>query len=581
MIFQSNKEDNNEKSTSSGADLESVISKHTEDYDLYVAKSNPSALNQQDGRKLRQALDARHLSMIALGGATGLLIGTGSALRTAGAGSILITYALIGFVVYTVLTAIGEVATHVPMNGFANYCRRYVDPALGFAAGYNYLIKYLILPPNQLTAGALTIQYWIPRDQVNPGVWITVLLVIITFVNLFGVKLFGEVEFWLSGVKVVTCLGVILVLWVIALGGGPTGDRIGFRYWRNPGAFMEYADSSKDLLIEGAKGRFVAFVAVLVTAVFAYTGSELVAITFCEARNPRRAIPKAIKLTLYRIIVFYVLAILFVGMCVSPRDPSLLGASGTNAGASPFVIAIKNAQIGGLDHVINAAILLFVLSASNSDMYVCSRTIYSLAVDGYAPKFFTKTNKLGVPYYGVALSFLFCLLAYMNVSSGSAQVFQYFVNVVSLTGLLAWTCVLIFHLRFMKALKAQGFDRKKAVYKSPLQPYASWFSLSVCILIILIKNFTAFLGDEFSYETFITGYIVLPVFLIIYFGYKIIYKTKIIKPEDVDLYTFKDVIDAEFEKYEAEDAELKAVREAEGIKYDGKWFYDKFLGWIF
>ncbi|KAI5960308.1 DIP5 [Candida pseudojiufengensis] len=586
MVFEnpststtSNEEDDEKKikfvtnhNNKSNNDIKSIVSKqHEEEYDLYVAKSNPSIhlQNIEDGHRLRKALDPRHVS-------------TGSSLRTAGPAAILITYSVIGAVVYIVMTALGEISTFIPMPGFANYGKRYCDEALGFACGYNYLIKYLILPANQMTAGALTIQYWIDRETVNPGIWITIFLIIIMGINFLGVRFFGEIEFWLSSVKVLTVLGIILILIIIVLGGGPTGDRLGFRYWENPGAFIEYENLSNNFIIEGDKGRFVSFIAVLVSAVFAYLGTELVAITFAETRNPRKAIPKAIKLTLYRILVFYILSILFVGMAVSSRDSNLMGASGTNAGASPFVIAIKNAQINGLDHVINACILIFVFSAANSDVYVCSRALYSLAADGYAPKIFTKTNRLGVPYYGLGLSLLFSLLAYMNVSSGSAEVFGYFVNVVSLTGLIAWSCILIFHISFMKALKVQGFDRNKdLVYKSPFQPYASYIALSICILVILIKNFTVFLGDEFDYENFITGYIILPVFFIIFLGYKFWYKTKWLKSNEVDLDTFRDVIDSEYEQFKAEDAERKAVREAEGKKYDKEWFYDKFLGWIF
>ncbi|EMG46659.1 hypothetical protein G210_3079 [Candida maltosa Xu316] len=565
-------------------DLESVVSAHTQDYDLYVAKSSPSVHNvAEEGHQLRKRLDSRHVSLIAIGAlGTGLLIGTGSALRTAGPGAILVAYSAIGFVVYMVMTALGEIATFVPLPGFANYGKRYVDEALGFACGVVYLIKYLVLPANQLTAGALTMQYWVSRERVNPGAWIAIFLFCITCVNFLGIAWFGEIEFCLSLLKIITCLGLILLLWIIALGGGPTHERLGFRYWRNPGAFLHYVNSAQHVDIGGSKGRFVAFVSVLVTAVFAYLGSELVAVTFSETRNPRRAIPKAIKLTLYRILVFYILSILFVGMCVSAKDPLLLGASGTNAGASPFVIAIKNAKIGGLDHLINACILLFVLSAANSDMYVCSRSVYSLSVDGYLPKFLSKTNARGVPYYGVCISFLFCLLAFMNVSTGSSQVFTYFVNVVSLTGLIAWACILVFHIRFMQALKAQGLDRSKdLVYKSPLQPYGSYIALGICIVIIFIKNFTVFLGDVFDYKNFITGYIVLPIFIILFVGYKVIYKTKWLRSDEVDLVTYRDVIDAEFDQFEAEDAERKALREAEGKRFDGRWFYDKFLGWIF
>ena len=137
------------------------------------------------------------------------------------------------------------------------------------------MFKYLILPANQLVAGSLTVQYWVSKDTLNPGVWITIFLVIILAVNLLGVRFFGEIEFWLSCLKVCTCLGLVLLLWIIALGGGPTHERLGFRYWKNPGAFLHYADASKDLYIGGSLGRFVSFVSVLVTAVFAYLGTEL------------------------------------------------------------------------------------------------------------------------------------------------------------------------------------------------------------------------------------------------------------------------------------------------------------------
>lgn len=568
-----------------GSEVTSVLSRHTDEYNLLIARSNPTSQFTDHGHQLKKGLDARHVTMIAIGGAlgTGLLIGTGSALRTAGPASILIAYSAIGMVVYMVMCGLGEVATFVPLaDGFTGYCNRYVDPALGFACGYVYLIKYLILPANQLVAGSLTVQYWISKDTVNPGVWITILLVVIVAVNVLGVRFFGEIEFWLSSIKVVTCLGLIILLLVIALGGGPTHDRLGFRYWKDPGAFIHYVNEDKNLNITGDKGRFVAFIAVLVSAVFAYTGTELCGITFAECARPRKAIPNAIKMTLYRIVLFYILSILFLGMCVAANDPLLMSASGSNASASPFVIAIKNAKIPGLDHVINACILLFVLSAANSDMYICSRTIYGLSVAGYAPKFFSKTNKMGVPYFGVILSFLFCLLAFMAVSSSSSEVFTYFVNVVSITGLITWACILVIHIRFMKACKAQGLNRKKDLaYRSPLQPYGSYVALFVCVLVIFIKNFTAFLGDSFTYKDFITGYIALPVFVIMYIGFKLYHRSKTIKPEEVDLDTYRDVVDTEEQQFADAAAEKEALRQAQGNPKDKEWYYDTFIGWLF
>lgn len=173
-----------------------------------------------------------------------------------------------------------------------------------------YWFKYIITTPNQLTAAALVIQYWLPRDKVNPGVWIAIFLVIIIVVvcvflflvsssqfsyriltisqNYLGIELFGELEFWLSSFKVIIIVGIIIFSLVIACGGGPGGDAPGFRYWHNPGAFAE-------LYAEGALGKFLGFWSVMVNATFAYLGTELVGVTAGEAQNPRRSIPKGMS----------------------------------------------------------------------------------------------------------------------------------------------------------------------------------------------------------------------------------------------------------------------------------------------
>ena len=171
--------------------------------------------------------------MIAIGGAigTGLIIGTGAALARAGPGSILVSYTIVGFIVYLVMCALGEMAAWLPLeSGFTGYAARFCDPALGFALGYTYWFKYIIVTPNQLTAAALVIQYWVPREKVNPGVFIAVFLVVIVAINYLGIKFFGELEFWLSSLKVLTIVGLIILSLVLMLGGGPDHDRkVSFR----------------------------------------------------------------------------------------------------------------------------------------------------------------------------------------------------------------------------------------------------------------------------------------------------------------------------------------------------------------
>lgn len=210
----------------------------------------------------------------------------------------------------------------------------------------------MIITPNQLVAGSLVIQFWIPREKVNPGVFVAIFLVIILSINYFGgIRFFGEFEFWLSSFKVVVIVGLILFSLIIAAGGGPNGDAPGFRYWSDPGAFAP-------LYATGALGKFIGFWSVMVFSTYAFLGIELVAVTSAEAQNPRRSIPKAIKLTFYRILIFYVLSVFLIGLCVPYNSPELAFAnkSNTSASASPFVVAAKLAGVQILPHIINSSV---------------------------------------------------------------------------------------------------------------------------------------------------------------------------------------------------------------------------------
>ncbi|KAJ5770572.1 uncharacterized protein N7511_002623 [Penicillium nucicola] len=556
---------------------ETGITKQISGEDVEVQRGG---LGDPNHVELQRALKARHITMIAIGGAigTGLIIGTGEALAKAGPGSILIAYAWVGFIVYLVMCALGEMAAWLPLpSGFTGYAIRFVDPALGFTLGWTYWFKYIILSPNQMTAGALVISYWIPSEKVNPGVWITIFLILVVAINYFGVKFFGEFEFWLSSFKVIVILGIILMSFILMLGGGPTHDRTGFRYWKSPGAFNHY-------IMEGPTGQFLAFWSTMVSATFAYLGTELVGVTVGEAQNPRKTIPRAIKLTFYRILVFYVVSVLLVGTLV-PYNSDLLafatsGKVSGQAAASPFVVAIKLAKVPVLDHILNACILLFVFSAANSDLYIATRTIYGLARENKAPKIFARTDRRGVPVPALAISSFIALLAYMNVSSDSKTIFKYFVNLVTIFGLLTWISILVTHIYFVRARKAQGIPEESLAYKAPFGAAGSYFALAFCILIAFTKNYDVFVHNpkkygNFDYKNFITAYLGIPLYLILIFGYKFVTKCKGVTPETADLFTGKDEIDRE-------EAAYLAAKEAEAEKHaDAGWFYQKFVSWLF
>ncbi|EQL02980.1 dicarboxylic amino acid permease [Ophiocordyceps sinensis CO18] len=521
---------------------------------------------------LHRGLKARHISMIAIGGAlgTGLLIGTGKALAQAGPASLFIGFTLVGALVFATMASLGEMAAWLPLSaGFTGYASRYCHPSVGFALGYT-----LIITPNQLVAGSLVIQFWIPREKVNPGVFVAIFLVIILSINYFGgIRFFGEFEFWLSSFKVVVIVGLILFSLIIAAGGGPNGDAPGFRYWSDPGAFAP-------LYATGALGKFIGFWSVMVFSTYAFLGIELVAVTSAEAQNPRRSIPKAIKLTFYRILIFYVLSVFLIGLCVPYNSPELAFAnkSNTSASASPFVVAAKLAGVQILPHIINSSLLLFILSASNTDLYICSRTLYGLASARAAPAIFRRTNSHGVPVPALLTCSAMACLAFMVVSDDSKKVFSYFVNLTTVFGILSWVSLLVTYIFFLKGRRAQNIPDSAMPYVAPQGLIGTYVALAFCILVTLTKNFDVFIkhdGMEFDYKSFITGYIGLPIYLILLFGHKYFTKSRGIKPHDVDFYSGKDIVDNE------EKAFLE-MQIAERVNRAG-WnrFYDRYISFLF
>ena len=320
---------------------------------------------------------------------------------------------------------------------------------------------------------------------------------------------------------------------------------------------------------------------VMVTATFAYLGTELVGVTVGEAQNPRRTIPRAIRLTFYRILIFYVLSVFLLGMLVPYDSPELAFAlkSKPGASASPFVVAIKLSKIRALPDILNACILVFVFSASNSDLYIASRTIYGLALEGKAPRILAQTDRRGVPIYALGVSSLFALLAYMNVAEDSKVVFGYFVNLTTIFGILTWISILVTHIWFVRARRAQGITDAQMPYVSPFGMAGSIGALFGCCLIALFKNFNVFTPDPKSYGTwdyknFVTGYIGIPLYLMLIFGYKFWYRAPGIKPEDVDLFHGKEKIDREEEEFLRQQA-LKGPGKGMGK------FYRKYISWLF
>ncbi|KAG7099407.1 hypothetical protein E1B28_001260 [Marasmius oreades] len=418
-------------------------------------------------------------------------------------------------------------ASYLPIpGGHITLAGRFVDPALSFAMGWNYWYNWTILLPTELSAAAILIEFWTHSDKLNPA-WITICMVVVLAINVLGAGAYGEAEFIFASIKVITIVGLIILGIVLDLGGGPSRDRIGFRYWITPGPFAQFNG------IQGATGQFLGWWSVMTQAAFSFIGVEIVAIAAGEAKNPRRNIPKAIKRVYIRILLFYIGGTFIIGLLVPSSEPRL-NLDTTNAGASPFVIAINNAGIKGLPSVINAALLTSAWSAASSDLYTSSRALYGLGVAGNAPKFVTLTTKRGLPYVSLAICSLFSGLAYMVVSAGAGKVFTWFQNMTSVAGLVTWFGISVTYVRFYAGLKAQGYDRTKLPFYSRLQPFVAWYSMTLCLLICILSGWKVFLRGQWRTDTFVTNYLPLVLFPIMYLAAKLARKTRIVRASEMD-----------------------------------------------
>jgi yeast amino acid transporter len=482
----------------------------------------------------QRGLKSRHAQMIALGGTigTGLFVGSGQTLARGGPAFILVCYIVITLSVYCVVTAITEVATYLPVHGgtMSYYGYRYVSRSMGFAMGYLYWYALGILVPYEITAAGLVIQYWDPKETINIAIWISVMIVIIVGLNLLPVRFYGETEFWFAGTKVILLVGLLFLGFILFWGGGPKQHGIlGFHYWKDPGAANTY-------ILGGSTGYFVSFWQTMVLSVFPFTfAPELLVVTGGEMVSPRRNLPKASKRYFYRLIFFYCCSVLVIGVICRSDDPALTNG-GQGAGSSPFVIGIKNAGIPVLDSIVNAVIILSAWSSGNSFLYISSRSLYSLAISGSAPRIFKTCSKAGVPYYAVAASSLFCGLAYLNVASSGSKVFNWFVYLINTAGFLSWICCSIVFLRFRKACKAQN---RAVPYSSFVQPYGAYWALGWFTFLLLINGFTVFFPSKWNVADFFTSYVSIIIFLVLYFGHRIVFRWDkwAWSPTEVDLHT--------------------------------------------
>lgn len=488
---------------------------------------------------MKRSLKTRHLSMIALGGSigTGLFVASGSAISTAGPGGALVAYLGIGLMVYFLMTSLGEMATYLPVTGsFATYARRFVDPAFGFAMGWNYWFNWAITLAVDISTVALVLKFWFPH--VPAWVFSLSALLLIFFINALSVKSFGEAEYWMALIKVITVV-VFLAVGLLTIFGILGGHA----------TYLENFTKGNAPFV----GGIPTILSVFVVAGFSFQGTELIGITAGETKDPEKSLPKAIKQVFWRILLFYILSI-FVIACIIPyTSPNLLGSEASDIAISPFTLVFKRAGLASAASVMNAVILTSVLSAANSGMYASTRMLFALGIDGDAPKMFSRVNSRGIPIFALLGTTLVGLFTFLASIFGN-QVYTFLVSASGLTGFIAWIGIAVSHYRFRRAFKAQGHDLSELKYKAKWFPFGPILALILCILVIIGQDIQSF--KDFNWQAIGVSYMSVPLFIILYAYYKIKYKTKVIPLDEVDL-TPHDISKEKMEMQEKIDESLE------------------------
>jgi lysine-specific permease len=484
---------------------------------LQHQESNVPQRSGQEERKLKRGLKPRHLTMISIGGAigTGLFLGSGAAIHTAGPGGALFAYVFVGAMVYFVMTSLGEMSAFMPTSGaFSTYGTKFIDPAFGFALGWTYWFNWAMTIAAELTASTMIMKFWFPNSPSL--VWSLSFLVLIFLLNYLSVKGYGEGEYWFSFIKV-AAITIFIVVGVLMIFGIMGGEMIGFKNFTVdkapfPGGFL---------------GTFVIFIA----AGFSFQGTEIVGVAAGESEDPGKNIPKAIKSVFWRILLFYVLAIAVIGLIIPYTNPNLQSDS---IMVSPFTLVFKKAGLAFAASLMNAVVLTAVLSAGNSSLYASTRMLYAMAKEGQAPRIFAKLNKRGVPFAAIILTTVIGMLAFFSSIFGDGIVYMWLLNSIGITGFIFWLGISLSHYRFRKAFLHQGHSLKELPYHAKWFPFGPIFAIAICLIVTLAQNYQAFLAPHIDWGNVIAAYLGIPLFLVLWFGYKFIKKTKVVPLEECE-----------------------------------------------
>lgn len=462
------------------------------------------AEQKQEARDFQRGLKDRHVQLIALGGAigVGLFLGSGRAISQTGPG-LVVAYVLGGIVIFFIMRALGELMLHRPVAGsFATYAEEYVSPFAGFATGWSYWFTWVVTGMAEITAVGIYTHYWFPSLPQ----WLPALigLCVLYGVNLIAVKLFGELEFWFALIKILAIVALLVAGPLVMLLGWGEGARVS-NLWEHGGIFPT-----------GVLGVVLSLQIVM----FAFQGVELIGVTAGEVENPEKSLPKATNAIVWRILVFYVGALLVI--------MALVPWTAFAAGKSPFVMVFDRIGLPAAAGIINFVVITAAASSCNSGIFSTGRMLYTLAYFGQAPKVFGKVSQNHVPAFGITASVAVMLLGVVLNYFIPEQVFVYVTSVALVGTLWTWAMIMLAHIGYRRAV-ASG-DAAPVSFRMPGAPVTNWAVLGFLGLV------TVFLG--FDAETRVALYVAPIWFGLLTLGYRLCRREVVVlgrRPESVGM----------------------------------------------
>lgn len=417
---------------------------------------------------LQRGLNTRHIRFLALGSAigTGLFYGSATAIKMAGP-SVLLAYIVAGIAIYIVMRALGEMAVQNPVSGsFSHYASQYIGPLAGFTTGWTYVFEMIIVALADVTAFGIYMGFWYP--DVPQWIWILSLIMFLGAINLIHVKVFGELEFWLSIVKVTAIVAMILGglgLMIYGFNADQAGFTTGIQnLWIHEG-FMP----------NGIAG----LIACLSVVVFAFGGIEIIGITAGESKDPKTSIPKAINAVPVRILLFYVLTI-FVLMSIFPWNQ--IGSQG-----SPFVQIFENLGIGSAATILNIVVITAAVSAINSDVFGAGRMLFGMSSRGQAPQVFQKISKNGVPWMTVVVMAGVLLIGVLLNYLIPENVFLIIASIATFATVWVWLMILLSQVAMRRKMSKEQI--KALDFPVIGWPYAPAFAIAFMLFILAMMGY--------------------------------------------------------------------------------------------